>query len=118
MDGVPGLSFDGIGAGDHYLYEYEVVQSGTYWYHSHSGLQEQSGVYAPLVIDPAGPDPVAYDREHVVLLSDWTFEDPYRVLMNLKTQGGYYNGQRQTLAEWLGLAPEPHALPLWWSGSY
>ncbi len=103
MDGVPGLSFAGIRANTTFTYAYDVRQSGTYWYHSHSGLQEQSGHYGPLVIDPIDPDPFVYDRDYVVLLSDWTFEDPHRVLSNLKTMGGYYNYQRQTL---VGLAQE------------
>ncbi len=94
MDGVPGLSFDGIPPGGSYRYEFNVRQNGTYWYHSHSGLQEQTGVYGPLIIDPEGPDPVEYDREFVVLLSDWTFEDPYRVLANLKMADDYYNMNR------------------------
>ena len=91
MDGVPGISFEGIPAGGTYNYEFDVRQSGTYWYHSHSGLQEQLGIYGPMIIDPAGPDPVDYDREFIVLLSDWTFEDPRRVLANLKKSDDYYN---------------------------
>lgn len=106
MDGVPGLSFDGIGVGDNYHYQFTVRQNGTYWYHSHSGLQEQSGIYGPLIIDPAGEDPVEYDREFVVLLSDWTFEDPYRVLANLKHAEDYYNRSRWTLADFRREAKE------------
>ena len=97
MDGVPGVSFAGIKPGETFTYRYPVTQSGTYWYHSHSGLQEPSGVYGPLIIDPQEPDPIAYDRDYVVLLSDWTFEDPYRVAARLKKQGGYYNFQKQTV---------------------
>ena len=96
MDGVPGLSFDGIRPGESYRYEFDVRQNGTYWYHSHSGLQEQTGVYGPMIIDPAETDPVAYDREFVVMLSDWTFEDPYAVYANLKRQDDYYNYNRRT----------------------
>ena len=99
MDGVPGLSFPGIRPGSAYLYEFDVVQNGTYWYHSHSGLQEQTGVYGPLIIEPAGKDPVEYDVEFVVLLSDWTFEDPDRVYANLKKMDDYYNRQRRTIAD-------------------
>ncbi len=95
MDGVPGLSFDGIRPGETYRYQFDVRQNGTYWYHSHSGLQEQSGVYGPIVIDPAGRDPVDFDREFVVMLSDWTFEDPYAVLANLKMADDYYNLNRR-----------------------
>ncbi len=94
MDGVPGLSFDGIAPGESFRYEFDVRQNGTYWYHSHSGLQEQTGVYGPLVIDPADDDPVAFDREFVILLSDWTFEDPHRLLANLKMADDYYNLNR------------------------
>lgn len=97
MDGVPNVTFPGIRPGETFVYEYPVRQSGTYWYHSHSGLQEQLGVYGPIVIDPAEPDPVAFDREYVIVLSDWTFEDPHDVLANLKKMGGYYNFQRRTL---------------------
>ena len=95
MDGVPGISFDGIKPGQTFHYQFDVRQNGTYWYHSHSGLQEQSGVYGPLVIDPAGPDPVEFDREFVVLLSDWTFEDPNDILANLKMADDYYNLNRR-----------------------
>ena len=79
MDGVPGLSFHGIRPGETYTYRFRVRQAGTYWYHSHSGFQEQRGVYGPLVIEPREPEPFRYDREHVVLLTDWTDEDPERV---------------------------------------
>lgn len=98
MDGVPGVSFAGIEPGETFTYRFKVRQSGTYWYHSHSGLQEQLGHYGALIIDPAGPEPFTYDREYVIVLSDWTFEDPYRVLKKLKTIPGYYNYQRPTLA--------------------
>jgi len=97
MDGVPGLSFPGIKPRTTFVYEFPVRQSGTYWYHSHSGLQEQQGHYGPLVIDPAEPDPVAYDREHMIVLSDWTFLHPHRLIAKLKTEGGYFNRQKQTL---------------------
>ena len=76
MDGVPGLSFHGIRPGETYVYRFKVRQAGTYWYHSHSGFQEQRGLYGPLVIDPREPEPFKYDREHVVMLSDWTDESP------------------------------------------
>ena len=98
MDGVPGISFPGIAPGETFTYRYPVRQNGTYWYHSHSGLQEQLGHYGQLILEPAGTDPVDYDVEHSVVLSDWTFEDPDRVLWKLKTMEGYYNFQRPTLA--------------------
>lgn len=106
MDGVPGVSFPGIRPGQTFTYEFPVRQSGTYWYHSHSGLQEQHGHYGPIVIDPAGADPVAYDREHVIVLSDWTFQHPHEVIRKLKAEGGHFNRQKQTLFGMLGGGPE------------
>lgn len=99
MDGVPGLSFAGIKPGESYRYEFDVVQNGTYWYHSHSGFQEQTGVYGPLIIDPAGEDPVDYDIDYIVMLSDWTFEDPNRLYARLKKMDDYYNRQKRTVAD-------------------
>ncbi len=99
MDGVPRVSFPGIRPGETFTYRYRVVQSGTYWYHSHSGLQEQTGVYGPLIIDPREPDPFDYERDYVVLLSDWTFKDPYALLHDLKSRPGYDNFQRRTLGD-------------------
>jgi CopA family copper-resistance protein len=98
MDGVPGISFPGIAAGETFTYRYPVRQNGTYWYHSHTGLQEQLGHYGQLIVEPAEPDPVEYDVAHSIVLSDWTFEEPHRVLRKLKTMEGYYNFQRPTLA--------------------
>jgi CopA family copper-resistance protein len=98
MDGVPGVSFPGIRPGETFLYEFPVTQYGTYWFHSHSGLQEQEGHYAPMIIDPAGEDPVAYDREHVVVLSDYSFMHPHTIFQRLKGQGGVFNFQKQTVA--------------------
>ena len=99
MDGVPGVSFPGIPPGETFTYRYPVVQSGTYWYHSHTGVQEQLGHYGPLVIDPAGPDPVAYDREHLVVLGDWMFANPHSVLAKLKKDEGYSNYRRRTVGD-------------------
>ena len=99
MDGVPGLSFDGIPAGGGYTYRFPVRQAGTYWYHSHSGFQEQQGLYGPIVIHPRDPDPVSYDREHVLLLTDWTDEDPRRVFRKLKKDSAYYNWRQRTLVD-------------------
>ena len=99
MDGVPGVSFPGIEPGETFTYRYTLRQSGTYWYHSHSGQQEQSGVYGPVIVDPAQPEPFAFDRDYVVMLSDWTFEDPRRVLAKLKKVGSYYNFQQRTIGD-------------------
>lgn len=98
MDGVPGISFPGIRPRETFLYEFPVIQAGTYWYHSHSGLQEAMGHYGPLVIDPAEADPVAYDREHVLVLSDWSFMHPHTIMEKLKKSPGYFNRSRTTLS--------------------
>ena len=98
MDGVPGVSFPGIKPRSKFVYEFPVVQSGTYWYHSHSGLQEQLGHYGPIVIDPAGADPIGYDREHVVVLSDHSQLSPEAIFRKLKVNPGHFNMQRQTLS--------------------
>jgi len=99
MDGVPGVSFPGIAPGETFEYRYPVRQSGTYWYHSHSGLQEQLGHYGPLIVDPEEPEPFEYDREYAVVLSDWTFNDPSEVMRNLKVAEGYYNYNRRTVSD-------------------
>ncbi|GAA0781167.1 copper resistance system multicopper oxidase [Castellaniella ginsengisoli] len=96
MDGVPGISFAGIPPGETFTYQFKVQQSGTYWYHSHSGMQEATGVYGAIIIDPAQADPIRADREYVIQLSDWTDEDPMRVLAKLKMQGDYYNYNQPT----------------------
>jgi FtsP/CotA-like multicopper oxidase with cupredoxin domain len=101
MDGVPGLGFSGIRPGETYPYRFTVRQNGTYWYHSHSGFQEQQGVYGPLVIEPREPEPFAYDREHVVLLTDWTDSDPRRVFDRLKKQSDYYNIRQRTVGDFV-----------------
>lgn len=101
MDGVPGLSFSGIAPGETFVYRIPVKQRGTYWYHSHSGFQEQTGHYGPLIIDPEGEDPIKYDRDYVVMLSEWTDENPERILSNLKQQSDYYNYHQQTVGTFL-----------------
>ena len=101
MDGVPGLSFHGIRPNDAYLYRFQVRQAGTYWYHSHSGFQEQRGVYGALVIEPREPSPVTSDREHVILLSDWTDEKPERVFGKLKKRSAYYNFNQRTVGDFM-----------------
>jgi CopA family copper-resistance protein len=99
MDGVPGLSFDGIERGESYLYEFDVRQGGTYWYHSHSGFQEQGGMYGPLIIDPIEPEPFSYDRDYVVFLSDWTDMNPARLFDRLKKYSEYDNYYKRTVAD-------------------
>ena len=99
MDGVPGVSFPGIRPGQTFHYEFPLKQYGTYWYHSHSSFQEQLGHYGPMIIEPAGGRPYKFDREYIVMLSDWTFEDPHEVFDNLKKQGNYYNFQRRTVGD-------------------
>jgi CopA family copper-resistance protein len=107
MDGVPGVSFPGIKPRSTFVYEFPVVQSGTYWYHSHSGLQEQLGHYGPIVIDPAGADPIGYDREHVVVLSDHSHLSPEAIFRKLKVNPGHFNMQRQTLSGLLAGKDQP-----------
>ncbi|HSD73895.1 MAG TPA: copper resistance system multicopper oxidase [Steroidobacteraceae bacterium] len=99
MDGVPGLSFHGIRPGETYRYQFQVRQAGTYWYHSHSGFQEQRGLYGPLVIEPRTPEPFSYQRDYVVMLSDWTDEAPQRLFAKLKKQSDYYNYHRRTVGD-------------------
>ncbi|AVO59006.1 MULTISPECIES: copper resistance system multicopper oxidase [Pseudomonas] len=101
MDGVPGLSFHGITPGGLYEYRFKVQQNGTYWYHSHSGLQEQAGVYGPLVIEAREPEPFQYDRDYVVMLSDWSDEAPERLMHILKKQPGYYNFHKRTVGDFI-----------------
>ncbi|MBS0485749.1 MAG: multicopper oxidase domain-containing protein, partial [Proteobacteria bacterium] len=101
MDGVPGLSFRGIAPGETFTYRFPVRQSGTYWYHSHSGFQEQEGLYGSLVIDPSGSDPIRAEREHVVMLNDWTDEDPAAIFAHLKKMPSYYNRGELTARDFL-----------------
>ncbi len=106
MDGTPGISFPGIKPGETFTYRFKIRQAGTYWYHSHSGLQEQSGVYGPMVIEPLAPEPFKYDRDYIVMLSDWTDEKPETVLSNLKKDSDYYQYNRRTLGTFLDDAAE------------
>ncbi|WP_367372155.1 copper resistance system multicopper oxidase [Pseudomonas lini] len=101
MDGVPGLSFHGIEPDGTYVYQFKVRQNGTYWYHSHSGFQEQSGVYGPLVIDAREPEPFQYDRDYVVMLTDWTDEDAVGLMSKLKKQSDYYNDHKRTVGDFI-----------------
>ena len=99
MDGVPGISFNGIVRGETYRYRFQVGQGGTYWYHSHSAFQEQAGLYGPLVIDPMAPEPFSYDREHVIMLTDWTDLDPTALFSRLKKMPGYDNYYKRTVGD-------------------
>jgi len=101
MDGVPGISFDGIGRGESYQYRFDVRQGGTYWYHSHSAFQEQAGLYGALIIDPLEPEPFTYHRDYVVLLSDWTDLDPARLFARLKQMSDYDNRAKLTVGDFL-----------------
>ena len=119
MDGVPGVSFAGIEPGTTFTYQFPVRQSGTYWFHSHSGGQELAGMYAPMIIDPIEPEPFRYARDYVVMLSDWSFESPEALLSNLKKQGGYYNFQKRAAGEFftdvkrMGLWPAIQNYLMW-----
>lgn len=116
MDGVPGVSFPGIKPGETFVYDFPVRHAGTYWYHSHSGLQEMMGHYAPLVIDPAGAEPHPYDREHVIVLSEHSFMHPHELLRRLKMQPGYFNRQKQTIAGLLAGQDQPLSDRIAWAG--
>lgn len=103
MDGVPGVSFPGIKPRSTFTYEFSTPQNGTYWYHSHSGLQEQVGHYGPLIIDPKGTDPVAYDREYVLVLGDWTYMNPHHLFAKLKKNAESLNFNQPTVSNPKGL---------------
>lgn len=99
MDGVPGISFEGIPPGETFTYRFPIRQTGTYWYHSHSGYQEQQGVYGSFIIEPRGADPAPFDREHTIVLSDWLDTDPADVHANLKSMSDYYNYAQRTAGD-------------------
>lgn len=101
MDGVPGVSYPGIGVGETFTYRFPVRQNGTYWYHSHTAAQEQLGVYGPLIIDPRGQEPFRFDREYVIILGDWLWADPAVMLAKLKKDNSYSNYQRRTVGEFV-----------------
>ncbi|WP_333784790.1 copper resistance system multicopper oxidase [Thermocrinis sp.] len=106
MDGVPGVVFPGIPSKSRFTYRFPIVQYGTYWYHSHSLMQEQLGMYGPLILEPKEEDVIKADRDYVIILSDWTDEDPHRILLSLKKYPGYYNFQKRTLWDFLREAKE------------
>ena len=101
MDGVPGVSYPGIAPGKTFEYRYTPHQSGTYWYHTHTGTQEQTGIYGPIIIEPTQPDPFSYDRDYIVMLSDWSFESPQTIMHKLKAQSDYFNFQQRTLGTFI-----------------
>jgi L-ascorbate oxidase len=115
MDGVPGISFPGIDPGETFVYELPITHSGTFWYHSHSGMQEAVGLYGPIVIDPAEPDPIASEREHVLILSDWSPIHPHEQMRRLKMMSSYFNRQKQTLAGLLAGKDQSQADRLAWA---
>jgi len=106
MDGVPGISFEGIKPKETFVYTITLRQSGTYWYHSHSGFQEQSGVYGAIVIHPKKKDPYAYDKDYVVSLSDWSDEKPESIYRKLKVMGDYYNFKQRTVGDFFAEVKE------------
>lgn len=99
MDGVPGISFKGIAPGETFTYRFKIQQAGTYWYHSHSGMQEQTGLYGAIIIDPIKAESIKADRDYVVQLSDWTDEDPMSIFSKLKKQSDYYNFNQLTVLD-------------------
>ena len=113
MDGVPGMSFDGIKPGETFEYQFLANQSGTYWYHSHSGYQEQTGMYGAIVIDPKESDPVVFDREYVVLLSDWSDTSPERIYAKLKKMSHYYNFYERTAGDLFGGVRDKGLIQTW-----
>jgi CopA family copper-resistance protein len=118
MDGVPGFSFNGIRSGETFVYRFPLKQSGTYWYHAH-GLEEQTGVYGSMVIEPKGGFATRFDRDYVIVLSDWSDESPRRIVSNLKFQSDYYNHNRRTLGTFIedarrdGLGPTVQDRLMW-----
>jgi CopA family copper-resistance protein len=113
MDGVPDISFDGISPGATFTYRFRVVQSGTFWYHSHSGFQEQTGIYGAIVIEPREADPYSCERDYVLLLSDWSDEDPHRIYRKLKLSSDYYNFNQRTVGDFFAEAAEKGLLNAW-----
>ncbi|BCD67265.1 copper resistance system multicopper oxidase [Nitratiruptor sp. YY09-18] len=113
MDGVPGISFDGIAPGETFTYTFKVQQSGTFWYHSHSGFQEQTGVYGAIVIEPKEKEPFTYDREYVVLLSDYSDEKPATIYRKLKIASDYYNFNQRTVGDFFAEVKEKGFWEAW-----
>ena len=106
QDGVPGMSFPGIKPGETFTYRFKAPKAGTYWYHSHSGLQEGAGMYGPIIIEPEGREPFRYDRDYAVVLSDWHEDSPMQVFRNLKRSPDHYNKIQRTAGEFFRDAAE------------
>lgn len=113
MDGVPGVSFKGIEARDTFVYRFPIKQYGTYWYHAHTAMHEQLGLYGPIVIDPAAPEPFRYEREHVIVLSDWTFTHPHVLFAKLKKRSNFSNMQRRTAVDFFADAAKKGFAEAW-----
>lgn len=118
MDGVPGVSFNGIEAGSTFVYRFPLKQYGTYWYHAHTAMHEQLGLYGPIVIDPAAGEPFPYDREHVIVFSDWTFTHPHVLFAKLKKRSNFSNMQRRTAVDFARDVAHKGFAAAWsdWSG--
>jgi CopA family copper-resistance protein len=101
MDGVPGISFNGIAPGETFVYQFQLRQSGTYWYHAHSGYQEQTGLIGAMIIEPAGGERIKAARDYVVMLNDWTDDNPASIFARLKKQSDYYNVAQPTVADFM-----------------
>ena len=99
QDGVPNISYAGIKPGETFTYNFPIVQSGTYWFHSHSGFQEPDGAYGAIVIESKGREPFKYDRDYVIQLTDAHPHSGDRIMRNLKMMPDYYNRQQETLID-------------------
>lgn len=96
MDGTPGVSFAGIAPGETFTYRFTVRQSGTYWYHSHSGAQEALGLYGALILLPRESDEVVA-QDWPLVFSDWSDETPLQIFANLRAESDYYNPDRKSV---------------------
>ena len=106
MDGVPGISFDGIAPGETFVYRFPIIQTGTYWFHSHSGFQEPDGAFGAMILRPKKREPFRYDREYVIQLSDAHPHRGVRIMRNLKTMDDYYNRQQPTFGDFVSQIKE------------
>jgi FtsP/CotA-like multicopper oxidase with cupredoxin domain len=90
QDGVPYITYFPINAGETFEYKFKLTHAGTYWYHSHTRIDEQRGQYGAIIVHPKDGYQDEFDHDVVVQLSDWTDEDPHDVLKNLKKSGEWY----------------------------